>query len=443
MRRGWLIFAQALLATIMSLAFLIGCAPSFTASPVSATGSPLLPTVSVVPRTATLKRLTLTPITPSATATIPATRTPTPTPTTAPYYKVPKKLNDGWLTASLSDVGIDPVKIKQMLGFIYRGGKNGDKLRRSNGTLKFQKIHSILIVKDDRLVFEEYFYDYSLGNRHDLASVTKSITSLLVGLAIEQGYIEGVDEKVLSYFPEYLPLRQPDERKDGITIEDLLTMRHGLACDDWDPTSVAYHKTNFYTDQPDLVKATLNLPVEVSPGSQFSYCSASTVVLGAILTKATGMSIAEFAKRYLFAPLGLDITRWGSLLGGWTDTGGDLQMSPRDMARLGLLMLHNGNWNGEQIIPEDWIHQSIQEHVSLEFNQTWGKNYGYLWWLSDVPIAGTNVHSFAASGAGGQVIAIFPDLDMVIVITGGNYDNDEGQPFQIMQRFILPAVLAP
>ena len=220
-------------------------------------------------------------------------------------------------------------------------------------------------------------------------------------------------------------------------------MRHGLACDDWDPASVTYHVTNFYTDQPDLVEATLNLPVEVSPSSQFSYCSASTVVLGAILTKATGMSIAEFAKRSLFDPLGLDITRWGSLPGGWTDTGGDLQMSPRDMARLGLLMLHNGNWNGKQVISEEWVQQSIKEHESLEFNQTWGKGYGYLWWLSDVPIAGRTVHSFAASGAGGQVIAIFPDLGMVIVITGGNYDNDEGQPFQIMQRFILPAVQAP
>ena len=118
-------------------------------------------------------------------------------------------------------------------------------------------------------------------------------------------------------------------------------------------------------------------------------------------------------------------------------------MSPRDMARLGLLMLHNGNWNGKQVISEEWVQQSIKEHESLEFNQTWGKGYGYLWWLSDVPIAGRTVHSFAASGAGGQVIAIFPDLGMVIVITGGNYDNDEGQPFQIMQRFILPAVQAP
>jgi CubicO group peptidase (beta-lactamase class C family) len=110
------------------------------------------------------------------------------------------------------------------------------------------------------------------------------------------------------------------------------------------------------------------------------------------------------------------------------------------MTRLGLMMLQDGSWNGTQIPPKDWIEQSIRKHVSLAFNQTWGNAYGYLWWLSGVLIAGTALHSFAASGVGGQVIAILPELDMVVVLTGGNYDNDEGQPFQ-MERFILPAVL--
>ena len=328
-----------------------------------------------------------------------------------------------------------------MLNAIYRGDGSGDTLFTPNRDSKYQNIHGVLIVKDGKLVFEEYFYGYQRDDNHNLASVTKSITSLLVGLAIEQGYLEGVQELVLPYFPEFLPLDQPDDLKSRITIEDLLTMRHGWACDDWDPASVTYYEKNFELNQPNPISATLNLPLEASPGVQYSYCSASTVVLGGVLTKALGMSLPKFANFNLFFPLGIEHAMWSYVPGGWVDTGGNLQMLPRDMARLGMLMLQNGNWNGEQVVPEAWVEQSIQPHVPLEFNSTWGNNYGYLWWLSDVPIFGTTVHSFAASGAGGQVIAIFPRLNMVVVFTGGNYDNDQGQPYQIMEEYILPAAL--
>jgi CubicO group peptidase (beta-lactamase class C family) len=381
----------------------------------------------------------------TAAATEPSTATirptPTPIPAITPYDKIPEQTSDGWKTTSLVEVGINPVRINKMLSFIYRGDNSDDTLYTPDGNPKYQNIHSVLIVKDGKLVFEEYFYGYQQDAYHNLASVTKSITSLLVGLAIEQGYIKGVQEVVLPYFPEFLPLDQPDDLKSGITIEDLLTMRHGLECDDWDPSSVTYHVNNFELNQPNAIEATLNLPMEAVPGSQYSYCSASTVVLGGVLTKALGMSLAKFANFNLFFTLGVQRAVWTYVPGGWVDTGGGMQMLPRDMARLGLMMLQNGSWGGEQIIPEEWVEQSIQAHVPLEINSTWGNGYGYLWWLSDVQIFGATVHSFAASGAGGQVIAIFPRLDMVVVITGGNYQNDEGQPFQIMEEFILPAAL--
>ncbi len=153
------------------------------------------------------------------------------------------------------------------------------------------------------------------------------------------------------------------------------------------------------------------------------------------------MGIPEYADEVLFAPLGIETALWSRAPGGWTDTGGSLQMRPRDMARLGLLMLQDGNWDGVQVVPEEWVRQSVQEHVRLSFNETWGRGYGYLWWLSEVPVAGRVVRSFAASGAGGQAIVVFPELEMVVVITGGNYDDDQGQPFEIMERFILPAVV--
>jgi CubicO group peptidase (beta-lactamase class C family) len=364
----------------------------------------------------------------------------TTTTTTAPYDTVPEQTNDGWQTASLADVGIDPGPIGEMLARIYHGERPGFH-NWPPGQEKYENIHGILIVKDGRLVFEEYFYGYRLDSRHNVASVTKSVTSLLVGIAIERGEIEGVGQKVLSFFPELLPLEQPDRQVEDITLEDLLTMRHGWECDDWDPDSPTYHLNNWEGSQPDLVAATLNLPPATAPGSHFSYCSASTVVLGGLIANATGRGIPEYADEVLFGPLGIETALWSRASGGWADTGGSLQMRPRDMARLGLLMLQDGNWDGVQVVPEPWGRQSVQEHVRLSFNETWGRGYGYLWWLSEVPVAGSVVRSFAASGAGGQAIVVFPELAMVVVITGGNYDDDQGQPFEIMERFILPAVL--
>jgi CubicO group peptidase (beta-lactamase class C family) len=383
-----------------------------------------------------------TPSTSSApTAGTPAEPEPTTTTTVAaPYDKVPEQTNDGWQTASLADVGIDPGPIAEMLARVYHGERPGFH-NWPPGQEKYENIHGILIVKDGRLVFEEYFYGYRLDSRHNVASVTKSVASLLVGIAIERGEIEGVGQRILAFFPDLLPLEQPDRQVEEITIEDLLTMRHGWECDDWDPDSATYYLNDWEGSQPDLVAATLNLPPATAPGSHFSYCSASTVVLGGLIANATGMSIPEYADEVLFDPLGIESALWSRAPGGWTDTGGSLQMRPRDMARFGLLMLQDGNWDGVQVVPEPWVGQSVQENLRLPFNETWGRGYGYLWWLSEVPVWSKVVRSFAASGAGGQAIVAFPELEMVVVISGGNYDDDAGQPFEILERFILPAVL--
>ena len=357
-----------------------------------------------------------------------------PSPTIVPYIKIPEQTGDGWEVASLIDTGINPVRISRMLEYIYRGYKKGDSLFLPDGTHKYENIHSILIIKNGQLVFEEYFYDYDRDRKHDVASITKSITSLLVGMVIEQGYLEDVDKKVLPYFPEYLPLDHPDERAENITIEDILTMRSGWECDDWNPAS----RTYYLKTPPNEIRTILNLPMKTQPGSIFSYCTPGTVVLNAIIAKASEKELSQFADQSLLNPLSIQDVVWDFSFDG---LGGILLMRPRDWARIGLLVLQNGNWHGEQIIPQEWIQLSVQKHVSLRFNQTWGNGYGYLWWLSDVQIAGTKMHSFTASGYGGQVITVFPELEMVVVITGGNYQNDEGLPFQIIERFILPATL--
>ena len=420
------------LAVAAFLSILLNGCIGFTSTPQSKTNL-LAPTYTKVPVDTPLPTVTIT-------RTIQPTRTSLPT--TAPYNKIPEQVDDGWQTASLVAVGIDPLWISKMLGSIYLGDRSGDSLTTPKGRDDYQNIHSILIVKDGYLVFEEYFYYFSREISHAQASVTKSITSLLAGLAIEQGYLDSVEEKVLPYFPEYLPLGQEDERKENITIEDLLTMRHGMACDDWDPTFRDTYVMSFL--EPDAIESILNINMEFPPGSHYSYCTVSTIVLGGVLTKATGMKVPEFANQALFDPMGIKSTSWTAWVyipGGWTDTGGGLNLLPRDMAKIGLMMLQNGKWNGKQIISEDWVHQSTQEHVILDSDHSWGSGYGYLWRLGNKRIMGSIARSFYALGGGGQVIAIFPELNMVIVITAGNYENDEGQSFEIMERFILPAVL--
>ncbi len=413
--------AKTALLLFLASALLVGCRQAVPVATPSITF--LSPTAAQLPPTA-----------------IPCPPTRTPIPTSTPYGKIPEQVGDGWQTGSLVDARIDPLRISKLLEAIYRGKERGDVPTNPNGSRKIENIDSILIVREGRLVFEEYFYYHSRTNAHDIASVSKSITSLLIGLAIEQGHIGSVQDKILTYFPEYLPLQQEDARKDNITIEDLLTMRSGLECDDWDPASRSYYLKN-QPNRADEIEFILNIPLETAPGTDFSYCTWGTVVLNALLIKTTGMELPEYANKNLFQPLGIRSVVWRGPYGTWKNTDGVALMTSRDMAKIGQLMLQKGNWNGEEILPEAWIEQSTRQSESLPFNETWGKGYGYLWWISDVPIPGGMIHSFAASGHGGQVIAVFPDMDMIIVLTGSNYEDDTGQPFEIMERYILPAIL--
>jgi CubicO group peptidase (beta-lactamase class C family) len=419
-----------------------GCGPSEpTATSVSATPTPIA------------RAATDTPLPPTATSASPAATAPPPTPTatptrvpvdtTAPYDKVPEQMDDGWQTASLADVGINPVWMTKMLESIYTGEQSDETFTVPGRGAKYLGIHNILIVKDGRLVFEEYFYYQSPYRSREVASITKSFTSLLVGLAIEHGYLEGVDEKIVTFFPEYLPLQGADELVESLTIEDLLTMRHGWECDDWDPASRTYYDNDHPLDRSDLVETILYFPMESTPGASFSYCTSGTYVLNAMLTKVTGMELSSFAEQYLFEPLGIESVTWIPFWGGWAEIGGVQSMRPRDMARIALLVLQNGNWNGEQIISEDWIRRSTQEHVTLDPDQqpSWGRGYGYLWWLGDVRVIGSSVRSVCALGGWQQVIAVFPELDMVVVINGGDDESYGGQVYEIMENFILPAVL--
>ncbi|MCA9734314.1 MAG: serine hydrolase [Deferribacteres bacterium] len=345
-------------------------------------------------------------------------------------YTIPEQIDDGWATASLADVGLQEETVEEGIIRIQFGLYKG--------------VHSVLIVKDGKLVLEEYFsgvnadgysthFDRTMP--HLLASDTKSITSALVGIAIDQHYIASVDEHVLPYFPQYNDVHT--EQKDHLTLEHFLTMSAGLQFDEWSyPYSDDRNDHVAMNQSSDPVHFALALPMEAEPGTRFTYNSGLPITLGKIVEKASLMPLDEFAETYLFTPLGISDYSWWRYPNGTFQAGGGLDMLPRDMAKFGYLYLNNGMWQGEQIISREWIEQSVQNHIAID--SYW--NYGYLWWLRTYEIDSRNYASYTARGWGGQYIHVFPDLNMVVVFTGGNFTTPDPTE-EILTRFILMAVL--
>ncbi|MCP4542198.1 MAG: serine hydrolase [Chloroflexi bacterium] len=351
-------------------------------------------------------------------------------------YRMPGQTDDGWQTASLDEVGIDQEKVGQAINRIHNGA--------------YENVHSILIVKDGKLAFEEYFdghtfaynddqhrgelVDFDMDTTHNLASVTKSFTSALVGIAIDRGFIQGVDEKIFAFFPDYANLN--DERKDEITLEHLLTMTSGL---EWNEMELAYSDINNDLIQlfrvSDPIEYILAKPIISEPSTEWYYNGGNTNLLGKVIREATGQRMDDFAAEYLFAPLGITDYEWDHINLDMIHASGNLKLRPRDMAKFGYLFLSGGVWNGEQIISQEWVETSTKEHISTP----WGDGYGYQWWLKTYHYGSALVDSFYAVGWGGQRIIVFPSLDMVLVFTGGNYVDQEPVD-EIITRYILPAV---
>ena len=346
-------------------------------------------------------------------------------------YNVPAQADDGWETASLSDIGMEEIPIIQYMNELLNDLEH--------------KIHGILIIKDGKLVFEEYFPGIAFYHgpltafnrhvKHNMASVTKSFTAALLGLAIDHGFIQDVDQKIFSFFPEYSELNNLE--KDNITLEHLLTMTSGL---EWDESTYPYtdHRNDAVQlfNQIDPIRFVLNKPMAAEPGSTFQYSSGSTNVLGEIIRKACGVRADSFARDYLFSPLGITDYQWEELPNNVLFASGDLKLKPRDMAKLGDLYLHGGMWNGKQIISESWVNASVQSFITV--SQDW--DYGYHWWLQTYEVNAGEIESFSASGWGGQKIFVFPGLDMVVVTTAGYYDEPQLE-FHI-DMFLLQQILA-
>ncbi len=319
-------------------------------------------------------------------------------------------------------------------------GMDATVLASGVSTLGAESVHglaSMLVTRHGKPVLEQYWNGYDKDTLHDLRSATKSITSLMMGVAIDQHLVGGVTDTLASHLGTLYP-NAPAYRL-GLTLADMLTMRNGLDCDDWIDSSPGNESKMYMQD--DWVKFYLNLAAVTAPGATTRYCTGNPVALGRVISQATKKPIPVFANESLFAPLNIQSAKWASFdNGAQTDTGGHIQMRPRDMMKLGQLVLNKGSWNGQQLVSGAWIDESTSLHTRFEIDGA-RNGYGYLWWRGVENVNGKSYGIIFANGNGGQYIVVVPELDMVVVFTGENYNSNKANlPFELLDSYILAAV---
>jgi CubicO group peptidase (beta-lactamase class C family) len=346
----------------------------------------------------------------------------------------------GWETAAPEAVGLDAGKLSA--------------LARDIGSGKFSNIHSLIVVRHGKLAFEQYFQGpdehrgeavglmrFDKDTLHDMRSVTKSVTAILFGIALAGHAIKSADTPVLDYFPEYASLRTP--QKAAIRLRDLLSMTSGLQ---WDEEKYPYSSplnSEIAMDRaPDRYRYVLEQPVAAEPGTTFNYSGGDTALLAAVIERATKMRLDDYAEQALFRPLGITRYEWLKDATGTPIAASGLRLLPRDAAKLGLLYLQKGRWNGAQIVPESWVEASLSPHANISPRPFGFQRYGYQWWLGTARVNDAAVPFAAAVGWGGQRILIVPSMDLVAVLTAGLYAErrQTDTTFAILLDGVLPAV---
>lgn len=291
-------------------------------------------------------------------------------------------------------------------------------------------VQSLVIQKNDKIIYEEYRGSIDGDEPTNIKSASKSLISLLVGIAIDKGFIEGVNQPIVDFFPEYFE-QNPDSAKAAITLRDLLTMRSGLE-------TTSFHNYGRWVMSSNWVEYTLGQPFIEKPGGRMVYSTGASHLLSVILTKATGMSTRAFANEYLFGPMDIKIGGWDRDPQGYYMGGNNVAVAPLDLLKIGELMMNVGEYNGQQLISKEWIFESVQVYTRSNYNPY---NYGYMWWRRPVG----QYQLFFAWGNGGQYIMILPELDTVISITSdlGRSSGSrryQDQIFDFLRETIIPFV---
>jgi CubicO group peptidase (beta-lactamase class C family) len=311
-----------------------------------------------------------------------------------------------WRVSNPSVSGVDPSALQSLYGEM-----TADSHRDLKG---------IVIVRDGHLVSEHYFNGDSARSLHDIRSATKSVTSLLMGIAIAKGAVKSVDDPIALYLPGL-----PRDGKEKITIKDLLTMRSGLDADDEDPMSPGNEAT--LDRSRDWIRTVYSVPMKRSPGSKYVYCSINAFLTGAIVENATRMPLDQFAKVNLFQPLGISSYKWQQVPIHRISGQGNFEITTRDEAAIGQMMLNDGIVNGRRVIDHNWVEKSIASQVLISDSDPYSDFYGYMWYTKTETVGDRAVETHFASGNGGNKIYMIPSLHMVVAITSGAYGHGYGQ----------------
>ena len=362
---------------------------------------------------------------------------------TAYAYQPPANINDGWTVIDAGSQGLSVQRLEDMMDAIGRG--------------EFPIIDSIAIASQGKLVFDETVRtqldekDGWVGNgdfsMHAQFSSSKSIASILVGIAIDLGDMSGVDTPYLSLF-DYASYDNWDERKNQITLQHVLTMRLGLQWDEW---SVPYGDPNnavvrFFNQHHDYSKGLLDLPMETDPGTKFAYNTIASISLGQAVQNRDPLTCVDFLNTYLLDPLDITQIKWVETPTGLPDLGGGLYLHGRDMLKFGQMYMDGGRWNGQQIVSSEWVAESVQTYTELGWTEPDTRDwkidgYGYQWWVGHFERNGQVLSSFAARGWGQQTLMVIPELELVVAINSNDYEgrpDGVNQVFGLIDRFLLP-----
>ena len=324
-----------------------------------------------------------------------------------------REANDGWTIGSLVKSKIDTTLLHEMIDSINSG--------------QFGKVHSVLIARNGKLVFEKYFDGFFIEDQNSLQSCTKSVGSLLIGIALDKGFIKSVDQRILNFFPDYKNV--VDQKWNDVELKHILTMTTGVS---WERNI----HDRIYETSRDVIESTFEQKFSHTPGEIFEYRNPQTDLLSGVIINSTKMTVQEFAKEYLFEPLEINKFSWSNFKNNnYPLMSGSLALSSRDMLKIGQLVLDKGKWNDKQIVSEKWIEESTS--FKIKTDQMFG--YGYLWWIGESQ-SKPGLKAIFAIGISGQHIIIFPEINTVVVTTADNIDKEPEFLLKMIDDYIIKGI---